>query len=600
MSMIPDEMIEQVRDAADIVAIIGEVVQLKRTGADYRGACPFHGGTGRNFAVIPRKGLYYCFVCHAGGDVFTWHMKHAGMDYPTAVREVARRVGIVIPDTSVRQGPDPREPLFQAAALAQEFFSQQLREADGAKGARDYLTGRDISAELAGEWGLGYAPSGNALLEEMKRLGVPEAVLLEAGLLHQRDDGGVRPRFRGRLIFPIHDVRGRVVGFGGRLLGPGEPKYLNSPESPIFHKGSLLYHLHLAKGAIRKEETALLVEGYFDVLRLSAAGIEHVVAPLGTGLTEEQGTTLRRYAKSVVLLYDSDRAGLRATFRAGDVLLRQGVRVRVATLPPGQDPDSLVASQGAPALLTLVRDAMDILERKLQLLDQRGWLADVQKKREALDRLLPTLRAASDAVVRDLYIGRVAERIGLTRETLEQELRDRAPASAPAATAVRPLRRPESRARAVRRVPGVRVEEGLLQLLIGAPAWRARGVEEVIPEWFEHPSLRAVFTALSGLPPGADAGDAAAALPPELVPVFDRIRQRAGALAGLDFDEAYVTALDKLRDRAEFRRVRAIADPDERRRIMSGWSPETQSRYTYFRARAGERRPVPSSPPTQE
>ena len=600
MSMIPDEMIEQVRDAADIVAIIGEVVQLKRTGADYRGPCPFHGGTSRNFAVIPRKGLYYCFVCHAGGDVFTWHMKHSGMDYPTAVREVARRVGIVIPDTSVRQGPDPREPLFQAAALAQEFFSQQLREAAGAKGARDYLVGRDISAELAGEWGLGYAPPGNGLLEEMKRLGVPEAVLLEAGLLHQRDDGGVRPRFRGRLIFPIHDVRGRVVGFGGRVLGPGEPKYLNSPESPIFHKGSLLYHLHLAKGAIRKEETALLVEGYFDVLRLSAAGIEHVVAPLGTGLTEEQGTTLRRYAKNVVLLYDSDRAGLRATFRAGDVLLRHGVRVRVATLPPEQDPDSLVASQGAPALLTLVRDAMDILERKLQLLDQRGWLADVQKKREALDRLLPTLRAASDAVVRDLYIGRVAERIGLTRDTLEQELRDRQPGPVPSAAANGPPRRSESRARAVRRIPGARVEEALLQLLIGAPAWRARGAEEVIPEWFEHPSLRAVFTALSALPPGADAGDAAAALPPELVPVFDRIRQRAGALAGLDLDEAYVTALDKLRDRAEFRRVRAIADPDERRRIRSGWSPETQSRYTYFRARAGESRPVPSSPPTQE
>ena len=363
MSPIPDEVIEQVRDAADIVGLIGAHVELKRTGTDYRGPCPFHGGTHRNFAVIPKKGMFYCFVCHEAGDVFTFYMKKFGMDYPTAVRDVAAKVGISIPDRPVG-GPDPREPLFQAAALAQEFFSQQLREAEGAKGARDYLTGRDISAELAGEWGLGYAPPGNALLEEMKRLGVPEAVLLEAGLLHQRDDGGVRPRFRGRLIFPIHDVRGRVVGFGGRLLGPGEPKYLNSPESPIFHKGSLLYHLHLAKGAIRKEETALLVEGYFDVLRLSAAGIEHVVAPLGTGLTEEQGTTLRRYAKSVVLLYDSDRAGLRATFRAGDVLLRHGVRVRVATLPPEQDPDSLVASQGAPALLTLVRDAMDILDRK--------------------------------------------------------------------------------------------------------------------------------------------------------------------------------------------------------------------------------------------
>lgn len=602
MSMIPDETIEQVRDAADIVGIIGETVQLKRTGADYRGPCPFHGGTSRNFAVIPRKGLYYCFVCHAGGDVFTWYMKHIGMDYPTAVREVARKVGIVVPDTAARQGPDPREPLFQAAALAQEFFTRQLRESDGAREAREYLAGRDITPELIGEWALGYAPTGNALLEEMKRLGVPEGVLLEAGLLHQRDDGGFRPRFRGRLIFPIHDVRGRVVGFGGRLLGPGEPKYLNSPESPIFHKGSLLYHLHLAKGAIRKEETALLVEGYFDVLRLSAAGIENVVAPLGTGLTEEQGTTLRRYAKSVVLLYDSDRAGLRATFRAGDVLLRHGVRVRVATLPPGQDPDSLVREQGGPALQALIRDSMDLLERKLQLLDQRGWLEDVQKKREALDRILSTLRAPADAIVRDLYISRVAERLGLTRETLEQELRSRqpAPVPVPASRDGATVRRPVERAASPRRVPGARVEENLLQLLIAAPSWRARGVEEVVPEWFEHPALRAIFVALAALPAGADAGDAAVALSPELVPVFDRIRQRAGALTGLDFDEAYVTALDKLRDRAEFRRIRTIADPDERRRVMAGWSPETQKRYTYFRARTGRSRPASTSPPPQE
>ncbi|HEX9895341.1 MAG TPA: DNA primase, partial [Gemmatimonadales bacterium] len=425
MSMIPDEIIEQVRDGADLVGIVGETVALKRTGTDYRGPCPFHGGKGRNFAVIPKKGLYYCFVCHEGGDVFTWFRKHFGMDYPTAVREVARRVGVVIPENGPRQGPDPREPLFGAVAVAQEFFARQLMESAEAEPARLYLGSRLVTLEQAGELGLGHAPRGNAFLDEMRKLGIDQPVLLEAGLVHQRDDGSVAARFRGRLLFPIHDLRGRVVGFGGRLLGPGEPKYLNSPETPVFHKGSQLYHLHLAKGAIRKEETVIVVEGYFDVIRLTLAGIEHVVAPLGTALTEGQAQVLRRFAKTAILLFDSDRAGLRATFRTGDELLRHGIRVRVASMPPGEDPDTLVQKGGAAALQPLLRDAMDVLERKLLLLEQHGWFEDVSKRRDALDRILPTLRAASDAMVRDLYIGRVAERVGVSRETLERELRER-------------------------------------------------------------------------------------------------------------------------------------------------------------------------------
>ncbi len=344
MSRIPDEIIEQVRDAADLLEIVGEAVQLKRTGADYRGPCPFHGGTNRNFAVIPKKGMYYCFVCHEGGDVFTWLMKRFGMDYPTAVREVARRTGIVVPDQEAREGPDPREPLFQAVTLAQEFFARRLQEGDDARAARDYLASREVPAELAGEWGLGYAPRGGQLLEHMARLGVEQPVLLEAGLLQARDDGRVVPRFRGRLLFPIHDVRGRVVGFGGRLLGDGEPKYLNSPESPVFRKGTMLYHLHQAKGAIRREETALVVEGYFDVLRLAAAGLEHVVAPLGTSLTEEQAATLRRYAKTAVLLFDSDRVILPAFgtytggLRASDPALAGLMRPEAMAVLTGPNP----------------------------------------------------------------------------------------------------------------------------------------------------------------------------------------------------------------------------------------------------------------------
>ena len=421
MGRIPDETIEQVRDAADLLEIVGESVELKRTGSDWRGPCPFHGGANRNFAVIPRKNLYYCFVCHAAGDVFSWYRERFGMDYPTAVREVARRVGIPIPETSERTGPDPREPLYQACDVAMTWFAERLRDSDDSEPARRYLLERQFSLEAAAELRLGWAPRGNDFLNAMKQLGVSESALLEAALVMQREDGTLVPRFRGRLLFPIHDLRGRVVGFGGRLLGPGEPKYLNSPETPIFHKGEQLYHIHVAKLAIRKAECAILVEGYFDVIRLSLAGFDHAVAPLGTAFTESQAELIRRYTDEVVICYDSDKAGLKATFRAADTLLSRGVRVRVATMPPGDDPDTVVQRGGAAALEAIIGDASDVLDRKLQLLDHKGWFGDVHKAREALDRLLPTLRAASDEVTRELYISRVAERLGIPREVVLRE-----------------------------------------------------------------------------------------------------------------------------------------------------------------------------------
>ncbi|PYO64463.1 MAG: DNA primase, partial [Gemmatimonadetes bacterium] len=399
MSLIPDDVIEQVREAADIVGIIGEHVELKRTGSDFRAPCPFHGGTHRNFAVIPRKGMYYCFVCHAGGDVFTFFMKKLGMDYPTAVREVARRVGITIPERGPT-GPDPREPLYSAVAAAADWFARQLLENPEAQVARDYVTTRHLDLETVQPLGLGYAPKSKALLDAMKGLGVRDEVLLEAGLLARREDGTLTPRFRGRLLFPIHDLRARVVGFGGRILGEGEPKYLNSPDTPIFHKGKLLYNLHVAKHAMRKAERAILVEGYFDVLRVSLAGIEEVVAPLGTGLTAEQAQLVKRHAPHVILLYDSDEPGLRATFRAGDELLREGLRVSVATLPAGEDPDTLVQRKGAAGLEEILKDAVDVLERKIQILDRKGFFGTLPGRRRALDRLLPTIRAATDPITR--------------------------------------------------------------------------------------------------------------------------------------------------------------------------------------------------------
>jgi DNA primase len=489
--MIPDEIIEQVRESADLVGIIGEHVELKRTGADYRGPCPFHGGTHRNFAVIPKKGMFYCFVCHEAGDVYTFFMKKLGMDYPTAVREVARRVGITIPERAGPTGPDPREPLFAAVATAADWFARQLRDNPEAEIARKYLESRHVTMEQAQVGGLGFGPRGTGFLDAMKGLGLREEVLLEAGLVVKRDDGSKVPRFRGRLLFPIHDLRSRVVAFSGRILGEGEPKYLNSPETPIFHKGQLLYNLHVARHATRKAERAILVEGQFDVLRLVMAGFEEVVAPLGTGLTDEQAALLQRHAPHVILLYDSDDAGLRATFRAGDVLLRHKLRVSVATLPEGEDPDTLVQNKGAAALETALKDAVDILERKIQILERKGFFGTLPGRRRALDRLLPTIRAAADPITKELYISRVAEVAGIRKDVLEREVGMRDAGSG---------MRESTPAHLVSRIPHpampASAEKSLLLLMLAGEPWRSRVVEAVDSEEIEFPVYRVLFEAL--------------------------------------------------------------------------------------------------------
>jgi DNA primase len=588
MSMIPDDVIEQVRDSADLVGLIGESVNLKRTGSDYRGPCPFHGGKNRNFAVIPKRGMYYCFVCHESGDVFRWLMKRFGMDYPTAVRDVARRSGIVIPETGGRSGPDPLEPLYSAVAAAHDWFGRQLLEKPEGQEARDYLGGRAISLEQAGEHGLGWAPQASAFTAAMNELGIEQGVLLECGLLGQREDGSIVPRFRYRLLFPIHDLRGRVVGFGGRLLRQGEPKYLNSPETPIFHKGRLLYNLHQAKTSIRQEQTVILVEGYFDVLRLVLAGVDHVVAPMGTGLTGDQAALLRRFAQVATLLYDSDDAGLKATFRAGDELLRHGVRVRVATMPPGEDPDTLVRSGGVGALAPVLRDAMDVLERKIQLLEQRGWFEKVERRREALDKLLPTIRAAADPVMRELYASRAAERVGIPRDVVVAEA-NRAP-STPAAP---PVRRGPSdvRIRGAAGVPdprpktrfGTGAERQILRAMIASPEWRAIAGQELRPELFEIPAFRELYTALAGLPAFDPGGQLPEGLSTEAATAWTELRAAAAALSPEQASDDYAWAHETLAARPEYRAIIRLTDAMEKLRRLA----ELDARFPAFARKRG-------------
>jgi DNA primase len=426
--MIPHETIERVREAADIVEIIGEHVKLRRTGSEYRGPCPLHGGKNPNFAVSPSKGVFHCHKCHESGDVFTFLQKQLGLDYADAVRTVAARYGIEVRESpAARAERDAREPLWEVNAAAAEYFQRALWESPDGKGARAYLEQRKVARDVAERFGIGYAPAGRALKTHLLTLGYDEARLLEVGLLARREEGDDSfPRFRDRLMFPIHDVGGHPIGFGGRLLADveGAAKYLNSPESRVFSKRSELYNLHTAKNAIRKEERVLVVEGYFDVVRLVAAGIGSVVAGLGTALTEQHVARLSRYTKNVFLLYDSDEAGQKATFRAGLEFLRHGAAVRVVTLPEGEDPDSFVAKHGATKLEAQLDAAMDLFDRQVQILERRGWFADLHRKRRALDKLLPTLRATADPLTRDIYVARASEVAGVDRETLLREVNE--------------------------------------------------------------------------------------------------------------------------------------------------------------------------------
>ncbi len=432
--MIPDDQVEEVRARSDIVAVIGEHVPLKRAGKDYRALCPFHEEKTPSFYVVPAKGFYKCFGCGESGDLFSFVMKRMGLDFTEAVKYAGRKAGVAVREVKRRpEYQDPNRPLYEANAFAREYYREQLGDEEAGRLARDYLRDRGIDAETAERFGIGFAPDEwRGLRTAAARHGIDDAILLDAGLV-TTSERSEEPydRFRSRIVFPIEGLTGKVIAFGGRLFGQGKgAKYLNSPETPVYHKGEELYGLNRARHEIRKEGAVLLVEGYTDVVSLVAHEVANVVASLGTALTSVQARLLARFASRAFLLYDSDMAGLRATFRAADILLGAGIHPSVVTLPPGEDPDSVARHEGREALLRYVSDAVDVLDRKLQILATRDRLSSIDGIRDAVDRLLPTLRATRDPALRDIYISRVAAETGVRRETLEEEI-----ARAPAASA---------------------------------------------------------------------------------------------------------------------------------------------------------------------
>lgn len=501
--MIPDRIIEEVRARADIVEVIGESIPLKRSGKDFKALCPFHNEKTPSFYVVPSKGIYTCFGCHASGDVFRFLMERTGVTFPEAVRVVAAKVGVEVPeDTRENAADEPHRALYEAMAFAHDHYVHALREPTSETALR-YLEGRGIGADAIARFGIGHAPdTWRGLREAAHRHGIEDRVLLDAGLIKESEHSDEPyDRFRGRIIFPIAEISGRVIAFGGRLLRPAEnaPKYLNSPETAIYHKGGILYGLNWSKSAIRRESAALVVEGYMDYVSLAAHGIEHVVAGMGTSLTTEQANLIARYTAKAYLLYDSDMAGLKATFRTADALLRAGVHPLVVTLPAGEDPDSLVRRRDVQALTQCIEEATDVFEKKLRMLEERGFFSDIDGQRRALDRLLPTIRATIDPALRDIYIARAAERTGVRRGTLEHEI-ETGGASGPGWHSTRPRApRPDE-------APGpagvdatagaMPAERYLLLLLLRDPERIAQAGERVRPDDLRDPVNRELYAAL--------------------------------------------------------------------------------------------------------
>jgi len=565
--MIPDRVVEEVRARADIVELIGEEIPLKRAGKEFRALCPFHNEKTPSFYVVPAKNLFKCFGCGEAGDAFTFLMKR-GMSFTDAVRHIAARVGIEIPEeTGSRRQEDPNRPIYEAVAFAADWFQEQLWSDAGEK-ARRYLESRELDRKAAERFALGYAPdSWRAFRDAAHKHGIDDAILLAAGLIKQPEQSDREPydRFRDRLIFPIAEVSGRWIAFGGRIVGPqreGAPKYLNSPETEIYRKGQLLYGLNWARNAIRREKKVLLVEGNMDFVSLAARGVDNVVAALGTAMTDEQAQIISRYAKQAILLYDSDTAGLKATFRTGDALLKAGVEPLVVTLPLGEDPDTLIRRGGSETLAGHIGRAVDVLDRKLQILEERGFFQDIEGIRRALDRLLPTIRATSDEALRDIYVARVEQRTGVRRATIERELRHTGPSQYRPQQGGHdaPRRGPEVRAEAQQaRAAGWGAERLLLQLMLRDAERVTQAAAAVSAEQFRDPVHRRIFEALvqRGVPEGDPPADWG--LP---APVLERFRQiRAEPVEFVEgdrvFDDAVadllvcgvVLRLDEVRDR---------------------------------------------------
>ncbi len=503
---ISEDKIQEIRERIDIVELVSSYLPLKRSGANHLGLCPFHSEKTPSFNVNAPRQIFHCFGCGVGGDVFSFIMRMEGLSFPEAIRRLAERAGIEIEEEQLtpaeEQQRHERDRLLRVSEVAAAFYHQLLLEdPQGAEGRR-YLRQRGYEGETVRAFGLGYAPdSWQALADHLAGKGFePKWARDILGLVREGQKGrGDYDLFRKRLLFPIQDSRGRVVAFGGRVLDDSLPKYINSPESPIYHKGRILYGLYQAKEAMRRSETGIVVEGYFDQLALYRAGFQNAVATCGTALTSEHARLLKRYCKKLLLFFDQDKAGRKATFRAMEVLLAEGLAAAVVELSADEDPDSYLASHAPEELKVYFDRARPVLQVYLEhCLALHG--DSIEGKARAAEEVLVKLRLLPSELERDLYLKELAQRTGLDEDLLKKKAISRpkvttSSTKAPPSPVVSPQQRPSSRPVAGRGGEN-KIQEWLLHLMKIDSGVRSK-VAEASPETlFSDDDRRAIAVAL--------------------------------------------------------------------------------------------------------
>ncbi|OQX80768.1 MAG: DNA primase [Candidatus Omnitrophica bacterium 4484_70.1] len=421
--MIPQEFIEEVQAKTDIVELISSYFPLKRAGRNFKALCPFHSEKTPSFFVSPQKQIFHCFGCGEGGGPIQFLMLYEKVSFPEAVEILAKRLGLSIPYKKSSPYERLKTTLYEITETAAVFFQKNLFTDEG-KDALHYLKRRGIDSETIKEFRLGYAPSGNVLLEFMRNKGYSLDILEKASLVVGRREGGYVDLFRERIVFPIFDVKGKVVGFGARLIKErNAPKYINSIENPLYNKRAHLYGLNFSKEEIIKKDVAIIVEGYFDMISPYVKGIKNIVASLGTALTLEQIYLIRRYTKNIVLVFDADSAGQLANLRALDLLLENGLDVNVVRLPQGFDPDSLVRERGKDYFFRLLQEKEDFFEYKIGILEKNLDIESIEGKTKLVEEILTTLSKIENEVKRYGYIKKLSSYLEIPEEVLILELK---------------------------------------------------------------------------------------------------------------------------------------------------------------------------------
>jgi DNA primase len=426
MPPIPNEIIEQVAAANDIVEIIGGYFPLRRMGGTFKALCPFHSERTPSFTVNPHRQIFKCFGCGAGGSVFRFVMDYEHVDFPTAVRKLAEKANIKIPEAEMTQADyeraDLRRRLLAMHADAAEFFHQQLMRGKSADAARDYMKRRGLNAEVAKSWKIGFAPdSWDGLLNAMRAGGYSETELRESGLFSHKEDGGeLYDRFRGRIMFPICNDTGEVIAFSGRVLFAEQSpaKYVNSPETILFTKGNVLFGLNKSKRALIAGKQAIVCEGQVDLITAFEAGVQNVIAPQGTAFTDRQARILKRYVEEVVLCFDADAAGEKAAEKSLQMLLAEGLLVRVMTMPQGEDPDSLIRKAGAEAFRERVTAARDFFDHQIERQARMPEFATPRGKIAAAHKLAELMAFIPEGIAREAVLNDVAMRLGVGAQDL--------------------------------------------------------------------------------------------------------------------------------------------------------------------------------------